>query len=126
MDEGDVMPVRAGAVCTPTLPVFVKFTAPLPDASSVPPPVPIVNSRSVLVAAPTYFTIESWITRFPAAFDELPMLLGEPPLASVVTVRVVRVTVSLVGSSLALVAVPFARTLAFAWSWFEGKYFRKT
>ena len=51
-------PVRPAATAATSVPVFVKFTAPLPDASIVAPAVPIVNSRSVLVAPPSYLSVE--------------------------------------------------------------------
>ena len=84
MAKAFTLPVRCSATSTPSAAELLKLIGPLPDASIVVPPVPIVNSRSVLTAGPTYFSVEPWMYRLLAAFDELPMLLVAPPLASVV------------------------------------------
>ena len=74
-----------------TAPVLEKFTTAagvVPEASSV-APLPIVNCRSVAVAVePAYCSVPPPNTRFAAAFDDWPMLLAEPPLASAATVSV--------------------------------------
>ena len=62
------------------VPVFVNKTAPLPDASSVPPLVPIVKRRSVLAPKPVYWNTPPLITRFPAALEDWPMPLAVPPM----------------------------------------------
>ncbi len=80
-----LLPVRVNvrAVFVPlrtSEPVLVKSTAPLPEASSVPPLVPMVNKRSVLWAEPVYCSVPPLITRLAAALVEIPRPLAVPTL----------------------------------------------
>ena len=81
------------AVPKPMLPVLVKFTAPVPEASKValcPAALPlIVKRRSVLLPEPVYWSVVPFQrTRFPAALPEAPIELLAAPLAREVTLKV--------------------------------------
>ena len=73
-----------------TLPVFVRFNAPLPDESIVlPPPLLVsVNRRFELEPVPVYFSVPPSSTRLAAAFVDWPISLAVPPSASVPTMSV--------------------------------------
>ena len=71
------------------VPALLKVNAPLPpEASIVPPLLPMVNNRSVDTSPPVYFNVPPLITKLVAAFDDLPMLLLDKPLAKVDTLKV--------------------------------------
>ena len=76
------------AAVVPSEPAFPKVSAPVPDESIVAPLVPIVNKRSVVTAAPVYLSVPPLMTKFVAALLDAPMLLLDPPLASVPTDKV--------------------------------------
>ncbi len=80
--------VRAPDPLKATLPVLVKFSAPVPDASSIPPFWVRVNNRSVLCPLPVYCNVPPSRTRLAAALLETPMLLLLPPSASVLTLKI--------------------------------------
>ena len=64
---------------------MVNTKAPVPDASTVAPLSPKVNNRSVLVAAPVYFSVALLMTKLAAVLVDWPMLLATPPLAKLAT-----------------------------------------
>ena len=82
--------VRVGEVAAvvPSVPELPKVNAPVPDESIVAPLVPIVNKRSVVTAAPVYLSVPPLMTKFVAALLDAPILLLDPPLASVPTDKV--------------------------------------
>ena len=65
--------------------MLVNTKAPVPDASTVAPLLPMVNKRSVLVAGPVYFSVALLMTKLAAALVDWPMLLATPPLAKLDT-----------------------------------------
>ncbi len=69
-------------------PVFVQLSAPEPEASIEPPESVRLNSRSVLAAAPVYFSVPLSKIRLAAAFEEAPMPLLAPPFAREDTLKV--------------------------------------
>ena len=72
----------------PIAPTLLKFTAPAPDASSLPPFVPTEKRRSVLTAAPVYCSVPPFSTKLVAALPDAPMPLAAEPLASVLTLTI--------------------------------------
>ena len=70
------------------VPTLLKVNAPLPEASIVPPLLPMVNNRSVDTSPPVYFNVPPLITSLVAAFDDLPILLSDPPAAKLETLKV--------------------------------------
>ena len=82
--------VRVRAVFVPVnamAAVLLRVRAPEPEASSVAPLVPVVKPRSLLAVEPVYCSVPPLMTRLAAAFDDWPMLLAEPPLASRLVLR---------------------------------------
>ena len=80
--------VRGLVPVYPAEPVAESVNAPVPEASIAPPLAVIVNRRSVLVAAPVYFSMPPSKMRLPAALVEAPILLLVPPLARELTAKV--------------------------------------
>jgi len=72
----------------PMEPVLLKLTAPLPEASNVPPLVPTLNNLSVLTVPPVYFKVPPLRIKFAAALDDSPMPEAAPPLAKTLTLNV--------------------------------------
>ena len=71
------------------VPALLKVNAPLlPEASIVPLLVPMVNNRSVDITAPVYCNVPPLITKLAASLVDAPMLLLDPPLAKVDTLKV--------------------------------------
>ena len=71
------------AAVVPIEPALLKVSAPVPDESIVAPLVPIVNKRSVVTAAPVYFSVPPLMTRLAARALAAPMPLLDPPSANV-------------------------------------------
>ena len=69
-------------------PVLVKVSAPVPDASMLPPLLVMVNNRSVLTAAPVYLRVPPSNTRLAATLLDAPMLLFAAPLAKLDTDKI--------------------------------------
>jgi hypothetical protein len=65
------------------LPELLKFNAPVPDPSIVPPLVLNVNNRLQDCISPVYLSVPPLNTRFEALLEEAPMLLLLPPLLRV-------------------------------------------
>ena len=82
--------VKVGEVAAvvPNVPELPKVNAPVPDESIVAPFAPTVNKRSVVTAAPVYLSVPPLMTKFVAALLDAPILLLDPPLASVPTDKV--------------------------------------
>jgi hypothetical protein len=73
--------------------VLLNVTAPVPEASSVPPDAPSVKSRFVLAVAPVYCSVPPFIIKFTADEFADPIPLAVPPFASVLTLNVPAVIV---------------------------------
>ena len=81
--------VRVPVPLVAILLVSVKVKVAEPEASIVPPLVPIVNNRFVLLfALPVYFNVPPLITKLAASLVDAPMLLLDPPSAKVDTLKV--------------------------------------
>src|ERR1700677_725690 len=74
-----------------TEPGFVNWIAPLPDASRDAPLGPMGKRRSVLPPAPAYCSVAPSMTKLLEALEEVPMPLGKPPLARLITLSVLAV-----------------------------------
>ena len=86
----DPVNVRVGdvAAVVASEPALPNVSAPVPDESMVAPLAPTVNNRSVVTAPPVYLNVPPLITKLVAALLDAPILLLEPPLASVLTDKV--------------------------------------